>query len=277
MSEPIHTTAGTPQTQTEPQTQATGTPQGQPGPQTQATGTPQGQPELQTNAGRQPNGQFAKGNPGGPGNPFARQTAALRKRLVDKVTGEELDAIADKLIALAKEGDVPAARLIFLYVIGKPMPPAEPDQLDMQEWEQLKSTAYRIHELPKALGPGLALPLKLARETRPAFTSDYTRMFAEGFLNHKPGQRTYPPIDPRAAAQNAADLEAMGIRVGPAPSAETAGNGRKQPSPNGGKRAQAPSANDGKRGAHGGNRTQPPSPNRVPQPSGNGQPVPAGS
>jgi hypothetical protein len=263
MNETIHAAAGTPQTQTEPQTQATGTPQGQPGPQTQAAGTPQGQPEPQANAGRQPNGQFARGNPGGPGNPFARQTAALRKRLVDKVTAEELDAIADKLIALAKEGDVPAARLIFLYVIGKPMPPAEPDQLDMQEWEQLKSTAFRIHELPKALGPGLALPLKLARETRPAFTSDYTRMFAEGLLNHKAGRRTYPPVDPRAAAQNAADLEALGIRVG--------GKERQEPTPNGGKRVQARSANGGKRFAKGVNRMRPPSPNGVPEPCGNGQ------
>jgi hypothetical protein len=267
MNDPIHAAAGTPQTQTEPQTQATGTPQGQPG-QAEATGAAQGQPGPQTqDAGRQPNGQFAKGNPGGPGNPFARQTAALRKRLVDKVTAEELDAIADKLIALAKEGDVPAARLIFLYVIGKPMPPAEPDQLDMQEWEQLKSTAYRIHELPKALGPGLALPLKLARETRPAFTSDYTRMFAEGLLNHKPGQRTYPPVDPRAAAQNAGDLEALEIRVG--------GKERQEPTANGGKRAQARSTNGGKRFAKRANRMRPPSPNGIPEPCGNGRPAPA--
>jgi hypothetical protein len=107
--------------------------------------------------------------------------------------------------------------------------------------------------------------LKLARETRPAFTSDYTRMFAEGLLNHKAGQRSYPPIDPRAAAQNAADLEAMGIRVG--------GKERQEPTPNGSKRAQARSTNGGKRFAKGVNRMQPPSPNRVPQPSDNGRPA----
>ena len=34
--------------------------------------------------GREANGRFAKFNKGGPGNPYARQTAALRKALVGR-------------------------------------------------------------------------------------------------------------------------------------------------------------------------------------------------
>jgi len=40
--------------------------------------------------GRGSDGRFAKGNPGGPGNPFARQVAALRQNMLDAVTGEDI-------------------------------------------------------------------------------------------------------------------------------------------------------------------------------------------
>src|SRR5262245_19879681 len=115
MSESIHATVGAPPTQEETQTQA--------------TGTSQAQPEPQANSGRGPDGRFTKGNFGGPGNPFARQTAALRQALLNKVTAQEIEAIADKLMQLAKEGTVAAAKLLFLHTIGKPAPAVEPDHL----------------------------------------------------------------------------------------------------------------------------------------------------
>jgi hypothetical protein len=43
-------------------------------------------PAGETAGERQSNGRFAKGNRGGPGNPFARKTAQLRQALVDAVT-----------------------------------------------------------------------------------------------------------------------------------------------------------------------------------------------
>src|SRR5262245_54500170 len=52
-------------------------------------------------SGRDAHGRFAKGNPGGPGNPFARQSAALRRRVQEKLTEDELDQIVDRLIAQA--------------------------------------------------------------------------------------------------------------------------------------------------------------------------------
>ena len=41
-------------------------------------------------SGRDVKGRFAAGNAGGPGNPFARQTAQLRAALVQRVTSEDM-------------------------------------------------------------------------------------------------------------------------------------------------------------------------------------------
>jgi hypothetical protein len=91
--------------------------------------------------GRESNGRFAKGNPGGPGNPFARQTAALRATLQRKVTERDIEEIADRLIADAKAGDNAATKLLFQYVIGKPQPAVNPDALDVDEFRGLQAAA----------------------------------------------------------------------------------------------------------------------------------------
>ncbi len=70
--------------------------------------------------GRDGSGKFAKGNPGGPGNPFARKTAALRSCLIDFVSVEDMREIAADLVRRAKGGDNVAVKLLFAYVLGKP-------------------------------------------------------------------------------------------------------------------------------------------------------------
>src|ERR1700688_5007185 len=57
-------------------------------------------------------GRFTRGNKGGPGNPFARQAAALRQALTSAVTPQDVADIAAKLLEKAKQGDVPAAKLV---------------------------------------------------------------------------------------------------------------------------------------------------------------------
>ncbi len=79
--------------------------------------------------GRSTNGRFAKGNPGGPGNPFARQVAAMRQEFFAAVTGEDVAAIARVMIEKAKEGDVAAARIVLQYTLGKPAARVYPDRL----------------------------------------------------------------------------------------------------------------------------------------------------
>src|SRR6516165_1785352 len=100
--------------------------------------------------GRDARGRFTAHNPGGPGNPFARQTAALRQVLLDTVTSEDLRAIVGRLVEAAKQGDVTAARLILSYTVGKPAPSVDPDTLDLQEWalwQQMPVLAQTLQSL----------------------------------------------------------------------------------------------------------------------------------
>jgi hypothetical protein len=82
---------------------------------------------------RQRDGRFAKGNPGGPGNRFAREVASLRTRRLRRVTEGDVDAVDDQLIKQAKEGDLAAIRLFLLDTLGRPATAVDPDQLDAQE------------------------------------------------------------------------------------------------------------------------------------------------
>ena len=131
-----------------------------------------------TTNGHESNGRFPKGNPGGPGNPFARQVAALRKVIMNRVTEEDLLAITEALLAKAKEGSVGAAKLLLAYAIGKPASAPDPDRLDGQELKHFKDqveTVQAVHELAKEV--------ELAVDPRPAgggaMSTDYALLCAE--------------------------------------------------------------------------------------------------
>lgn len=70
--------------------------------------------------GRNGRGQFAKGNPGGPGNPHARRIGRLRSTLLRTITPEDIQAVVQKLIARAKCGDMTAISLLFDRIFGRP-------------------------------------------------------------------------------------------------------------------------------------------------------------
>ena len=89
-------------------------------------------------SGRNSNGQFAKGNPGGPGNPYARRVARLRATLLDAVGENGLADIVQGMITAAKGGDVAAAKLLLSYLLGKPVESVEPDYVEIHE-RQLQS------------------------------------------------------------------------------------------------------------------------------------------
>lgn len=83
--------------------------------------------------GRTTEGRFAKGNPGGRGNPFNRRLAEIRRALLTPATQAELDERVDELLLLAKSGDLAAIQLLLTYTIGTPTavvdPNADPDPL----------------------------------------------------------------------------------------------------------------------------------------------------
>ena len=132
--------------------------------------TPQTEPAAQTPSnGHDARGRFAKGNPGGPGNPFARQVAALRKVILNRLTEEDLLAITEALLAKAKEGSVGAAKLLLAYALGKPASAPDPDRLDGQELKDFKEqveTVNDVHELAVEVGRAVD------RRVRPGGVSD---------------------------------------------------------------------------------------------------------
>jgi hypothetical protein len=120
-----------------PCTQPNGSPADVPSPEPHgaAPAPPPNPTENPAASGRDARGRFTKNNRGGPGNPFARQVAALRRALLESVTAEDIKAVAARLVEAAKGGDVAAARLLFSYGVGKPVEAVDPDTLDAREWD----------------------------------------------------------------------------------------------------------------------------------------------
>jgi hypothetical protein len=84
---------------------------------------------------RDARGRFVAGNKGGPGNPFGRRTAQLRKAMIAAVNDDDLQAIMAKMVELAKSGDVAAAKLVLAYAVGRPAEAADPDRVDVEEFQ----------------------------------------------------------------------------------------------------------------------------------------------
>src|SRR5262249_26309457 len=79
-------------------------------------------------------GRFTTGNKAGQGNPFAGKLGAMRSAFLEAVSADQVKELARNLVAMALAGDVPAAKLVLLYALGRPTAAVDPDGLDMQEW-----------------------------------------------------------------------------------------------------------------------------------------------
>lgn len=198
--------------------------------------TGRGDATSQPNAERDAKGRFAKGNPGGPGNPFARQVAKLRSALVNRVTESDMDRIAEDLIVKARLGDMAAIKLLFLYVLGKPGATVNPDTVDIEEWRQtIRPLPEIMHELPTAM---LTMPIdamsELARICQPFAIDQIGDIITKAVTKSKlraaqrDGNQSEPPNSDR-------DEPAPDEPPCPSPNG---GNGHKKtagvPSPNGG-------------------------------------------
>ena len=192
--------------------------------------------QTPTAEGHEPNGRFARGNPGGTGNPFARQVAALRQALLDAVSPEDLAAIAQALAEKAKRGDVAAAKVLLGYLVGKPTPPPDPDRLDMEEVGRLRERAGLLRDMtPLFHAPDAGLFLDILREVRSAKTGGLAGRLGAALR------------DPNVDLRKRSVLEGI---VEPRP-AKRGKAGPDQPSTNGVGGKEPPSAN-------GGNGNEPP-------------------
>jgi hypothetical protein len=79
--------------------------------------------------GRDALGRFTPGHQGGPGNPFAKRSAAIRSAFLNAISPKDLQAIVRMLMEKAKGGDLVAAKLILLWAIGRPSDPVHPDSI----------------------------------------------------------------------------------------------------------------------------------------------------
>lgn len=152
------------------------------------------------NTQRDPSGRFRTGNTGGPGNPFARQVSLLRKALIACVTAEQIQAIAQAMVAKAIEGNVQAAKLVYSYILGKPDTAPNPDRMDMDEWEGYRETAEMQPEAAKLASAGESeYHLQQVRILRPLVT-DFKRCEMDQMLKETApdlfGQPAAPPPEP---------------------------------------------------------------------------------
>jgi hypothetical protein len=156
--------------------------------------------------GRESNGRFAKGNGGGPGNPFARQVAAFRACLINSVTEDDMKAIVYKLVDRARFGNLHAIKLLFSYLLGTPKPVVEPDELDLQEMDLAHQTTLAAELLKEAA------PAKPVANDAPPPPDDEVGRPVESV------PETSPPPAASAPSTNGANREPCVPTTGQAPS-----------------------------------------------------------
>jgi hypothetical protein len=134
--------------------------------------------------GRDARGRFTAGNAGGPGNPFARRVAALRKVLLETVTDDELRIVAGQLMVKAKFGDLAAIKLLFQYVFGKPAATVDPDALDLEEVDLYRRAPVHgeVNDVLTARMPA-ELAAGLLRQVVPYVGQEHASLMAEAIAN----------------------------------------------------------------------------------------------
>jgi hypothetical protein len=145
-----------------------------------------GEAPAKEHPGRDGQGRFTKGNRGGTGNPFHRRMAAFRRAVCQAVSLEDLKIVACVLVSMAKDGDLAAAKLLWLYTIGRPGPAADPDTLDQHEWQLFQQTPTDGEQLQAVIG---SMPIELAnrllRIARPAIIRDQERQLGRGLAKQE--------------------------------------------------------------------------------------------
>jgi len=156
---------------------------------------------------RDAQGRFIGGNPGGPGNPFARQTAELRKALLSVVTYEDMRIIGADLVVKAKMGDLAAMKLLFQYVLGKPTESVNPDTLDQQEMEQYRQgmSPAEVMKVMAGCNQQASEVIELVRIMLPVVAQNLRDKIAESLTNPPPERsevdKLYDELDGLAAEE----------------------------------------------------------------------------
>jgi hypothetical protein len=181
----------------------------------------------QPTEGRDSKGRFAKGNKGGPGNPFARKVAELRAALVNFVTEDDMKHLAFVLKMRAEGGDMVAMKLLFQYVLGKPTETVDPDRLDVDEWRKMQEKSRPPEEATKVIS---GLPVETVCEvTKVAWPCAVEQAFKAPLMA---GLRERDECDARERSTEAHGQRSVGLQAeGAAPSSNGDNGRRRGPAP----------------------------------------------
>jgi hypothetical protein len=148
-----------------------------------------------SNNGHDNRGRFSRGNPGGPGNPFAGSVAKLRKAALEVVTPEEIQGVFRVLLLKAQTGHLPSVKLLLAYTIGQPAATVDPDEVEEQRIEaearahEPVETAPVLPDLPHRAGAAAGeSTTESANPARPA-TDEATVRAAEQDQDNKGSTR----------------------------------------------------------------------------------------
>ena len=100
---------------------------------------------------------------------------------------------------LALAGDVQAAKLVLAYAIGRPAAAADPDRLDVEEWNRFKEAAPMLGEANSLLTPDPAVLLDSVRRGRQALTRDYADTVAAAL---QAPEQSLPSLQGRAGRRS---------------------------------------------------------------------------
>jgi hypothetical protein len=119
------------------------------------------EPSANGNKWHDARGRFAKGNPGGPGNPFARRTALYQKAIRQVVSLEDMREVMTMVKLKAKSGDLAAVKILTAHTAGKGVPAVDPDRLDINEWQLTVEEAVDARDMKAIM---TRLPVECAIE-----------------------------------------------------------------------------------------------------------------
>src|SRR5271156_2135787 len=152
-------------------------------------------------------GRFVRGNAGGPGNPFGRKVAALRAARIDCVTPQDIQRVMAALLLEAASGNVPAARLLLAYTVGKPADSANPDRVEIDEWQLLRQTVAPQDDVVQTFqSVPVELASTLANATLPVLADEMGDQLAARLSVPVPGAEKRVPDDEDMSDED--DLEA---------------------------------------------------------------------
>ena len=195
--------------------------------------TPTPAPVAENTTGRDATGRFTKGNPGGPGNPYYRRQAELKRMLLASVTDADIQSVMQVLLGLARGGDLAAIKLYLQYAAGKPAREVDPDRAELHEWE-LQKQAPPLDQVMGLMAQNIptATANQRVRATMPIVADCHLKRLSQSILDGRDfqGEPIAPPLE-EEAPQTVRDggkrpsASARRMAAGVRPAEETGDNG----------------------------------------------------